>query len=451
MTKTTDSDNLRYNLVNGKLVDNYTNAKGIVVGSDFHGGSGLENLLSIANSNNLVAVVNGDVVNDYNFASVAQQMGYKTQSEMRFDYFNEKLSEQEIQTYFFIENLQKTGGDISPFLNNVPKENQTEFKKQLEEVIKYSQNKEFSEKINSVNEKFIKEKGDEITENTAKNQLFYQVFMDAEAQNMASKLNKYSDTKVLFNKGNHENTMFVEQVRQYLTNKEQIVDLTEFEGLYTIKQENNQEMTLAGMTNSVQNMPYLSEIMSDEELGFMYSHMNIDDIKKKSIMSGNKSKDDLKNLEKLIKQDSDYNKIFKENEKSLDIFLTHGQVGMPVFENPEKQGIKIPYHGVAAYLSDKAKLTVEGHIHSYFEGKNSFGDNMIRPAGRYGSIIKKDEKGNLITKKIELDSNYTSGQNNPIEYDLDKMKLQVETMYQQLIAKQNSVDDYNGNSDSKAA
>ncbi len=451
MVKTSNSDIFRYNIVNGKLVDNYTIANGVAIGSDFHGGNGLENLLKISNENDLVAVVNGDVVNDYSFSSMAQEMGYKTQSQMRGEYFQKHLSKKDIDTYILIENLEKTGGSIEPFLQNIPESHQNTIKNQIENILKYSESTEFNKNLNDVYQNFISEKGGEIQENTIKNQIFYQIFMDEEAKNVASKLNKYSNTKVLFNKGNHENTMFVEQVRQYLNNKEQIVDLTEFEGLYSIKQDNGEKMTLAGMTNTIHSILYLSEIFGEDEKQ-LYSHMNIDEIKAKSILSGKKSKSDLKNLEELIKQDNDYKRVYKNGEESLDIFLTHGQIGIPNFEDSKKKGLEVPYQGIAAYLSDKAKLTIEGHIHSYYEGKNSFGDNTIRPAGKYGTIIKKDKNGNLINKKIELDSNYTGGQNNEVSYDLNLMKTKIEEMYKQIISSTptSNNSNYTGNNSKSA-
>jgi len=436
---------IRYNFVNGKILDNYTVSNGLVIGSDFHGGEGLENLLNIAQEKGLTAVINGDVVNDYNFGQVANNVGYKFASQIQHEYLSEHLDEQDMQTYFFLEQLQKTGGDISPFLANVPESHHEEFKKGIEEIINYSKTEEFQEKITDVAKDFEREKLEEVQENSTKSRILYEVFMDAEARKTASVMNQYSETQVLFNKGNHEDTYFVEKVRQYLTNKEQIVDLTEYEGLYQIKQENGQEMSVAAMTNSVQNMPYLQEVMHPEEMNAMYSHMSLDEIKHKSMMSGNQSKEDIKNLEELIKQDVDYNRVFKDGEESLDIFLSHGQIGMP------DKGYEVPYQGVAAYLSDKADLTIEGHIHSYLEEKNSFGDNMIRSAGQYGTIIKKDENGEIVTEKIEIDPEYSGGHNNEIPYDLEMMKQIVEEEYKKMITNPANNTDYDPRDSEKAA
>lgn len=435
----------RYNFVDGKILDNYTVSNGLVIGSDFHGGNGLENLLNIAQEKGLTAAINGDVVNDYTFGQVANNMGYKFASQIQFEYMQENLDEQDMQTYFFLENLQKTGGDLSPFLANVPESHHEEFKKGIEEIINYSKTEEFQEKITNVAKDFEREKLEEVQENSMKSRILYEVFMDAEAQKTASVMNQYSDVQVLFNKGNHEDTYFVEKVRQYLTNKEQIVDLTEYEGLYTIKQDNGQEMSVAGMTNTTHGLAYLEEFMHPEEMNALYSHMSIDKIKHKSIMRGNQSKEDIKNLEEIIKQDSDYNRIFKDGEKTLDVFLSHGQVGMP------DKGYEVPYQGVAAYLSDKADLTIEGHIHSFKKGKNSFGDDMIRSAGQYGAIVKKDENGNLVTEKIEIDPEYSGGHNNEISYDLEMMKQIVEEEYKKMMSNSANNTDYDPRDSEKAA
>ena len=69
------------------------------------------------------------------------------------------------------------------------------------------------------------------------------------------------------------NVYFVEQVKQYLQNKDQIVDLTALKEIYTIKDNNGNQTRIAGITNCPnQLMNYLEEIFSQKEIEHLYSH-----------------------------------------------------------------------------------------------------------------------------------------------------------------------------------
>jgi len=410
-------------------LENLIQAEGILTTSDLHGNYNLiSNSLKTANDDKLAVLYNGDVVNDYAFKELAHEMGIYSANEIKLDYFASKLGQKDLQTYFVAKNLEQYS--LDDMLSQVQPEAREEAKKTLEEVIANSKTDLFKKKVEKVEQGFNEEKAEEAQLGSLKLKALYHVFMDEEAKRFAEELNKYGDVSVLFNKGNHENAFFVEQVRQYLDNKDQLVDLTSRKGYTTIQDSKGNETTVAGMTNCSQYMPYLSEIFAPEEMEVLYSHMNVDEVKRNSILVGEASNDDVKNLKSMIELDQDHQRIKEGNlEKKLDIFATHGQVGKPMTKSGN--AYDVPYFGAAAALSLEADLTVEGHIHNTYEGKNSFGKNMIRAAGNEAAIIKKDENGNLQTSWTKLSDSNNGGHGNEIPYEIDYLNLRVEDMLKQ--------------------
>lgn len=399
-------------------LENLVKAQGALFSSDLHGNynlisSGLEH----ANDNNLVYVVNGDIVNDYGFKSIANNLEIYSPKDIQMQYFQDKLSKQDLETLIVAQNASQYGLDA--MLSQVPQEHKEEVKNQLEQVLEYAQSELFQKRFEKVSQDLINEKGEELQENGLKLRALYDVFMDEEAKRFADELNKYSDVKVLFNKGNHENIYFVEQVRQYLENQDQIVDLTALNDVYTIEDEIGNKTNIAGITNCVQFMPYLHEIFSSEELGHLYSH--------------------------------GFQEKYELEGKEVDILTTHGQIGIPTgIRNP----IEVPYLDSAKKIGLEAKLIVEGHIHNKFEGKNSYGVDMIRVAGEEVAVVKKDINGNLNTEWVKLGSEYNGGHHNEVPYTNEYLSMRVEDMLKQYkLMMANSANDntLDTSSESKAA
>ncbi|MCA9497154.1 MAG: hypothetical protein KC589_09485 [Nanoarchaeota archaeon] len=404
-------------------------AQGQLVISDVHGKMDtVKKALSYSAANDYALTVNGDIVNDYSFTNLISQMGYKSPNEIQMEYLSQNLSQNDLQTFILARNAAQYG--IDAILNQVPQAQRKEAQKQIEEVLKYSQTELFQKRVQNIAENMMLEKGEEMQNNALKMRALYEVFMDEEAKRFANELNNYSEVKVLFNKGNHENVYFVEQVRQYLDNQEQIIDLNEHKGYVTLKSKSGLETTLAAMTNSAQMMPYLSEIFSEEELYQLYSHMLPDENKMKSMMFGDQSIEELKQLESIYKEDWDYKRIKEQNaDKDLDIFLTHGQVGKPMTNN--NRAYDVPYYASAAALSLESKLTVEGHIHSNYEGQNSFGVDMVRAAGSDAAIIEKDENGQIQTTWLKIDETHDGNHSNPIPYSIEYLQMRVDDLVKQ--------------------
>ena len=419
-----------------------SNANGFIAGSDFHGKySTINNLYSIAQSRNLDVVLNGDVVNDYEFKEFANALGYKSANDIFVEYAQTNLSEKDYSALILMRNLQQTGGSLEPFLQQVPDQYKAQAKQQLESIIQEIQSDEvLGKRIEKTIEKFNDEKQEEVIYNTVRLNALYHVFMDKEAKKLAETINDYGIT-THFNLGNHENAYFVSNVRKYLDDPSKIIDVTNHEGYITINQDNGQQLTLAGMTNCVMPMNYLPEVVgSPEEYQILTSHMSVDSIKEQSLMQGFRSKEELESLESIIEKDTDKQRIGDGN--GLDVFITHGQIGK-VYLDENREGFDVPYMGVAAYFSNKASLTIEGHIHSKYDGKNSFGNDMIRASGEDAAIIYKDELGNLQKDWVMIDDTFDGNHHNPIDYNIDEMKREVESLAKQMeiIMQQNSVED----------
>lgn len=377
---------------NQNSLEDIINAEGILVSSDLHGNYNLiSSGLKYAKDKKLAYVVNGDIVNDYAFKLVAKELGYKTGNDIQLEYLEKNLSKQDLEALRLAQNASQYG--IEAILAQIPQDYKEQFEEQLKQVLEYTQSELFQKRIKKLSENLIKEKGVEIQENTMKIRALYSVFMDEEAKRFAEELNKYSDVKVLFNKGNHENRDFVQNVKAYLSNQNQIIDLSEYESVLKIQNSKGNNLTLGAMTNCAHFMPYINEIFSEEEIGHFYGHTFAE----------------------------------KEFKKSLDVFLTHGQVGKPVGID---KAFEVPYLESAKKASLEAKLTIEGHIHGKFEGKNEFGKDLVRAAGEEAVIITK--QGEKLEKKwIKLGSGYNGGHSNPTTRTVDYYKQRVEQLLEE--------------------
>lgn len=399
-------------------------SNGAIVVSDLHGNyDSLQKVYSIAQEKNLSVVINGDIVNDYHFKELASSLGYKTQQDLFLEYAQEHMEESDLYTLLFSSQYQQVGS-VEPFLEQVPDFQRHQVKQQLEGILNYASSEEFKEKFQQTAYNFKEEKEEEVLAHQVHLHSLYHVFMDEEAKRLANVISD-SGVDTIFNLGNHEHAFFVEQVRNYLEDPSKITDATHHRGYITVEQANNQHLTLVGMTNCSQVMPYLQEVVfSQEEYGLLTQHMAIDEVTHQTLLQGKISQEKLSSLEHLIKLDSHYKRMFQDEENELDVFLTHGQVGEVLIE--KGTGYDVPYSGVAAYASNKAKLTVEGHIHSTYDGKNSFGNDMIRPAGEDAAIISKDNSGAILKEWVKIDSQFNGNHDNSIPYSLEYLKEKVE-------------------------
>lgn len=405
---------------------------GIISFSDVHGNYGaMKRGFDYARENNLVVALNGDIINDYNFMQAANDAGYKPYEQHFIEYASQNFGEKDLQTYFISRNVKEHGFDA--MLGQVPEEYRDEAKKNLEGILKYSDSEIFEKKKENLERGFEHDVAPKAMQDQVKLQLFYNVFMDEEAQRFASFLNENSDVQVAYNLGNHENAYFVEMVKQYLENPDQILDLTNSQGYTYIDQENGQSLSLVGMTNCAQKMPYLNQIFSPEQEIQLNYHMGIDQIKYDTLMQGDVTADQIDSLEEKIKQDYDYQRMQAGNDEvNPDILMTHGNIGVPMMNG--KKGYEVPFFGVAAYMANNAKLTLEGHIHGNYEGQYSFGSEMARVAGENALVVRKGETGELEKSWVSIyDGQFDGNHHNPIPYDTTYLRDRVEILYEQLI------------------
>ena len=174
------------------------------------------------------------------------------------------------------------------------------------------------------------------------------------------------------------------------------------------------EMTLAGISNTVQYMPYLSQIFHDE-LPLLIPHIMGDE--KSKYVAGSL---DEEMINKGDFRDNEYTRIKDKNDdKSLDVLITHGQVGDAMFDETRK-ALPVPYLASAGKLSLEAQLRIEGHLHKSF-----FSDDVIRPIGAQGAIVKKGEDGKLSVERVDFKTEYI-GEREPIKYDLDEFKEELD-------------------------
>jgi len=412
-------------------------AEGALVISDYHGHSTvLSESLRIAANDDLALIVNGDVIGDYSFPELAAEFGYQTPENIQMEFLYNKTQEQgsrfgqnDLETYILLRNLQQTGGNVDPFLENVPEEHRAEARKSLEDVISYGQSDLFRKKMEDASQEFVDKEMPKVQENVLGMQALYQVFIDEEAKRFANELNKYSDTKVLFNLGNHEPVYFVEQVKQHLDNPNQIVDVTNTQGYIRLENSRGDELSIAGMTNCGQTMPYLSEIFSPQEMSFLYNHMDSGNFNENDYYFEDVSKDEIESS-KLVAQDRHYQRIKKGEDSSVDVFLTHGQVGKALLSEG-REGRPTPYYKSAGKLSLESKLTVEGHIHNKFDGENSLGQRMVRAAGEDAAVIKKQGDEVIVDKWVKINDSFDGNHHNAVPYDRQMLAARVEDLLEQ--------------------
>lgn len=419
-------------VVKSNSLENIIQAEGFIAISDTHGKvEPLRSALSYANDNSLALVYNGDFINDYHFTAHAQELGFQFVDNLRLEHYQKYLSQNDLEAYFLARTLSQVS--LEELMNSQQTQEQKNY---LEQEVEYIQSELFNKKILNLEEKFQQEHKQELLEENLKLRALYEVIIDEQAKEFANELNSHSDVKVLYNLGNHENIYFVEQVRQYLRNKEQIVDLTNSQGHYELAQSNGHNLSLAGMTNCYVPMGYLNEIYSSQEASFLTQHMLIKSEVQADLLSKGKFNDSLESLEDKIKQDSEYQRITSAGEESFDVFFSHGQIGE--VKTNSNNGIDVPYSLTAAYFSSKSQLTVEGHIHSKYSGINSFGTKLERPVGRDALIVQKQEDGSLFINHLEVDSTFDGNHNNPLNIEKKYLLQRVEEVvayYKQMITQ----------------
>lgn len=407
-----------------KNLENILKSSNVILVSDIHHNlSALDEALKYAEKYKLSLISNGDDFNDYNFIEIANSLGYQLPSVRKMNFFSKNLSQQDLEALMVREEVQKLGVEnfvsIIAEQNQIPKKNLNLIVNQVEEILRYSQSELFEKRINKVGDKLIEEEAEQLIQDQLQLRALYEVMNNKQAKSHAELLNKYDTVEVVANKGNHESILYYELVKQYMNNPDNLTVLDEQEGYLDVN-----GLKVAGMSNSIHLMPYLSEIFDYNEIKHLYPHLIDDNLYE--LLSDNKEikKSDLRDLEKkLLKEDKEYSRIAKnvEEGENLDLFLSHGQIREAYLDKSRKANF-VAYRLSSAILSDRAKLLVEGHIHSNYEGKNFLGNNVIRPGNKM-YVVGKDDSGEIIYNMIDFNCNFDSSKG--VEYDLEILKNQV--------------------------
>ena len=390
-------------------------ASGMISISDTHGNYEIiGEALDVAKKEGLVLAYNGDNSNDYKFEKLAYDIGIKTQQQIVNEYLVENLSDQDMDAVYFMQNISVYGMDS--LLNSIPENQRNEAQEHFNGILNYAQSELFQIRIQKLDEKLLEEKGDQINQSIIQQRALYEVFVNEEAKSFAKKLNENKEVNVLFNHGNHENSYFAYMVSRYLDNPDQIIDMNRTKGYIVLEDDDGIKTNIAGVTNTVHLMPYLQQLYSPNELSKLLSHTG--DGNENSYIEGSLEENLINSKDY---NDNDYKRIKEGNEtNSLDILLSHGQVGHAMFDDNNIAN-SVPYLASAGKLALEAKYRIEGHIHnSYFDNKN----NIARAVGSVGSITKKNKDGEISNERIDFKSEYRDI-NEPMDMDIEYIRERV--------------------------
>ena len=202
--------------------------------------------------------------------------------------------------------------------------------------------------------------------------------------------------KTYFLAGNHEPIFFADLVRFYLVNENLLINLNTSSNF-----EDVNGINIAGVSNVNAIMPFIYELFDDEEIDKIFGHQRAP----RKIIEEGVSKEKI--VDDSCEDDLDYIRLREdiEDDKELDLFFTHGQIGQGAWSNGNFAN-EMPTLFVAALLSDKSKITIDGHLHSSHEMVNSLGKKTIRAVGNEAYIISKDSGGLISHEKISVDAPY---------------------------------------------
>jgi hypothetical protein len=386
-----------------------TNTNQILTSSDHHANwEALEGLFKIANQKKIPFIINGDIIGDYNFEQIKNELNLKFPNEISTQVLQENLSNELFEKYLTYSQIEQAGGDASKLLHQVPQHLKQQAIEKLNQIIQEIQTKEFQNRLQQI----FKNNPTEhiISEHTIKLKSLYQIIVKLHAKKLAELINKYQ-VQTYFLLGNHEPINFVNLTKQELyklnpNNQNLLKDLGKIN-----KIENANGIHIAGIPNVCALMPFLDQIYNKQELDEMFSHQRG---QSRPILFGN--------IKEKLKQSNEHKKDFdwirimnksnnknNQNEKQdLDIFFTHGQVGKGAWRD-DKYCNEMPTLHVAAMLSELSQITIDGHLHTTHQMTNDLGKETLRAVGNKAFLLKKNQETKKIEKElIETNAEYDS-------------------------------------------
>lgn len=387
----------------------------------------LDEIYKIAKEREIPFVCGGDIIGDYNFENISHLLGYRMPSEIPGLILKRDLSQEDINIYSQYQRFSQFGTTIEDVIQNISNHQQLTdvMKEQITSLFKEVQEKQIDSKVKEIIEKNSTTIQTITSEMRIKLQLLFQIILELHAKQLAELIDKYQVTTYFLN-GNHEPAQFPQLVKSLVKNKKLFIDLGAEQGVSNIN-----GITIAGVSNVNALMPHLHEIYLPQELNSLFIHQRA----RRAIVPG-EPKIEFLNTEQTIKdleQDFDWQRLKGNEIKDLDVFISHGQVGQGAWRDDKKANL-MPTLLVAAKLSSLSKLTIDCHLHTTYEMKNSLGVKTIRAVGNKAYIVSKNQDlGDLETELVEFNKEYNS--RGEIMLDLEQTKKTIEENYSKL--KQN--------------
>lgn len=383
----------------------------LLVSSDHHANwDCLDALFSEAKKRNIPFIINGDIVGDYHFDKIVKELNIKSPYEITGPIYEEILGIEGFN--LFKTSKQIKNHSVDEFLKQFPQEERAKTKEEIEKIIEQTKSKDFLKKIEIINSR-IKDIESVISSHKINIKKLFDIIIEKHAKIFADMIDKYK-VKTYFLNGNHEPIYFPDLVKKHLKNKEFFVDIGSEKGILNIN-----GIKTCGVSNVNALMSYLNEIFTEKDLDNIFIHQR----GSREILYKNIKKEILHDSEKL-NNDFDWIRIMG-NKKSFefDLFLSHGQIGEGAWRS-DKKCPESPTLYVAGCLSELAKLTIDGHLHTTHEMKNILNKPTLRAVGNKGYIIHKTNNDELFYKLINTNTEYK--QNNGIKLNIDEIKKELD-------------------------
>lgn len=252
-----------------------------------------------------------------------------------------------------------------------------------------------------------------ISLNLVKLKSLYQIIIKLHAKKLAKLIDKYH-VQTYFLLGNHEPINFIDITKSYLENKNLLKDLGKIKKIEEIN-----GIRIAGISNVCAIMPFIYDIYEDKEINKMFSHQVGQE---RPMLHGNVTKKYMENSLAHI-MDPDWIRIMTHENganPNLDIFFTHGQIGIGAWRE-SKICDEVPTLHSAAAMSSLAKITIDGHLHTTHEMTNSLNKKTLRAVGNNGFLLTRNSNDAIEKELVTVNADYDSrGKINLNEIDLEK-------------------------------
>lgn len=389
---------------------------GILGVSDLHGNFELlEKAFQKADEYNYALYDFGDVIQDYNFEELYSKSGFADSSLIKESYLKQNLSEQDFKTLNFVQIANLYG--IENIVASVPVDKRDEVIREIEFFQANLQSDVFNRRLKDLENKFLQQGfASQIYELDELKQDFHQVLVDEHARVVAGLKNKYENVPLVYLKGNHDTDQFVENVREYVSKPEDVVDLNRQRGYLVVDQKNGEQITTAGISNTTHLIKRYESLYKGEKLIKVFKHLI--GYKGSDFISSQNLDDDVSDF-----RGDDYVRIKEGNEGyKLDLFCSHGPVGEN-FVSKGRKGMPTSDLRSARKLAQEADYLIEGHVHSVY-----MDEKRMRAPGSNYSLIRKNDAGELERRIEKFDVEFLDS-DQPLYFDISDLRRKTVDRY----------------------